>query len=437
MAIPISKFSENGCPIIWKPVGIVSLIPNPLGTDIAGNPVRFPMLPIGSYPDRTDPLNSPSEGGAVDGFVGAIIASNQNKLLSLNRSSLFNKEKKISFITFIPKLVSFLVFIALAYGSWELIKVEYQYPIDIAPFIPRWLAQSIMPIGFLFMAINILFNSYSNFKHQLLFVVITFIIFFLPVIEIISNILPIMPIAVLLILFSLLMGAPIVVGLGGLSIFFFWYDFTPIAAIPTEAYRIVVSPTLPTIPLFTLAGYILAESKASERLVKVFRNVFGWIPGGTPIIIILLCGFFTALTGGSGVTILALGGLLLPMLKKEGYSSSFSIGLITVSGSLGLLFPPSLPAIIYGVTAGVSVKDIFIGGIIPGSLLIILLSFWSIRNRSLTNAETTKFSFKNSFISIWRTKWEIMIPFNYNSITTFCNYSIIPYCLHYFLYDFR
>ena len=344
------------------------------------------------------------------GFVGAIIASNQNKLLSLNRSLLFNEEKQISFITFIPKLVSFLVFIALAYGSWELIKVEYQYPINIAPFIPRWLAQSIMPIGFLLMAINILFNSYSNFKHQLLFVVITFIIFFSPVIEIISNILPIMPIAVLLILFSLLMGAPIVVGLGGLSIFFFWYDFTPIAAIPTEAYRIVVSPTLPTIPLFTLAGYILAESKASERLVKVFRNVFGWIPGGTPIIIILLCGFFTALTGGSGVTILALGGLLLPMLKREGYNSSFSIGLITVSGSLGLLFPPSLPAIIYGVTAGVSVKDIFIGGIIPGSLLIILLSIWSIRNRSITNLKGTSFNFKNSLISIWETKWELMIP---------------------------
>ena len=377
------------------------------------------------------------------GFTGAIIASGQNKLLSLNRSSLFNKEKQISLITLLPKLISFLVFIGLAYGSWELIKVEYQYPIDIAPSIPRWLAQSIMPFGFLLMAINILVNSYQKFIHQSLFIVITIILFFSPVIEIISNIIPLAPIVSLLILYALLMGAPIVVGLGGLSIFLFWLDFTPIAAIPTEAYRIVVSPTLPTIPLFTLAGYILAESKASERLVKVFRNVFGWVPGGTPIIIILLCGFFTALTGGSGVTILALGGLLLPMLKKEGYSSSFSIGLITVSGSLGLLFPPSLPVIIYGVTAGVSVKDIFIGGIIPGSLLIILLSFWSIRNRSLTNAETTKFSFKNSFISIWRTKWELMIPViilfgvfgGYSTIVETASFTLIyVFVIEFFIY---
>ncbi|GIS53946.1 hypothetical protein Ct9H90mP29_09880 [bacterium] len=152
-------------------------------------------------------------------------------------------------------------------------------------------------------------------------------------------------------------GAPIFVGLGGLAVLMFWSEYTPISAIPAEAYRIVVSPTLPTIPLFTLAGYLLAESKASERLVKVFRELFGWIPGGTPVIIVFLCGFFTALTGGSGVTILALGGLLLPMLLKDGYSRTFSLGLITVSGSIGLLFPPSLPLIIYGVTAGVSVKD--------------------------------------------------------------------------------
>ena len=175
----------------------------------------------------------------------------------------------------------------------------------------------------------------------------------------------------------MIFGAPIFVGLGGLSIILFWADFTPLSAISAEAYRIVVSPTLPTIPLFTMAGYFLAESKASKRLIIIFQELFGWIPGGTPIIIILLCGFFTALTGGSGVTILALGGLLLPMLLKEGYSISFSLGLLTVSGSIGLLFPPSLPAIIYGVTASVSVKKVFIAGLLPGLLLIILISSWA------------------------------------------------------------
>ena len=199
-------------------------------------------------------------------------------------------------------------------------------------------------------------------------------------------------------------------GLGGAAALFFWADFIPISAIPTETYRIVVSPTLPTIPLFTLAGYLLAESKASERLVNVFRALFGWIPGGTPIIIVVLCAFFTALTGGSGVTILALGGLLLPLLLKEGYSRSFSLGLITVSGSLGLLFPPSLPAIIYGVTAGVSVKDIFIAGLIPGILLLVMMSVWSLYQGKKERIAPKPFNFKKSVKACIDTKWELVIP---------------------------
>jgi len=190
----------------------------------------------------------------------------------------------------------------------------------------------------------------------------------------------------------------------------FWADFTPISAISAETYRIVVSPTLPTIPLFTLAGYLLAESKASNRLISIFQDLFGWVPGGTPIIIILLCGFFTALTGGSGVTILALGGLLLPMLLKEGYSRSFSLGLLTVSGSIGLLFPPSLPAIIYGVTAGVSVKNVFIAGLIPGMVLIFLISGWALYQGRIKQIRLKKFSLSNSIKACNHGKWELILP---------------------------
>ena len=201
--------------------------------------------------------------------------------------------------------------------------------------------------------------------------VVASVLVFTPFSTIVSAYLPIIPVCIFIIFYSVLKGAPIMIGLGGVAIILFWNDFSPLASIPAETYRMVVSPTLPTIPLFTLGGYLLAESKASERLIIVFKEIFGWIPGGTPIIIILICAFFTALTGGSGVTILALGGLLLPLLINDGYSRLFSIGLITVSGSLGLLFPPSLPLIIYGVTAGVSVKKIFLGGLLPGLLLII------------------------------------------------------------------
>ena len=199
-----------------------------------------------------------------------------------------------------------------------------------------------------------------------------------------------------------------------LAIILFWADYTPgyLQYLQKHTWfgRIVVSPTLPTIPLFTMAGYFLAESKASKRLVLIFQELFGWIPGGTPIIIILLCGFFTALTGGSGVTILALGGLLLPMLFKEGYSKSFSLGLITVSGSIGLLFPPSLPAIIYGVTAGVSVKKVFIAGLLPGLALIVLISSYALYHGKVNRIKLKKFSFKNAIKACEKGKWELILP---------------------------
>jgi tripartite ATP-independent transporter DctM subunit len=216
---------------------------------------------------------------------------------------------------------------------------------------------------------------------------------------------------VIALLTAIVFGAPLFIGLGGLAVLFFWNDAVPIAAIPVEMYRIVVSPTLPTIPLFTLAGYILAESGASKRMIEVFRHWFGWMPGGTPVMVTVLCGFFTTLTGGSGVTILALGGLLLPMLRAENYSMRFSIGLITVSGSLGLLFPPSLPAIIYGVTAGVAINKIFLAGILPGTLLVAVVAAWGVRQGFKSGVKRKPFEARKAFVALWRAKWEVAIPF--------------------------
>ena len=345
------------------------------------------------------------------GFLGAILATRQNKLLALTRDPLFDEAEKPHLGKWIAKVTTFLVLVALTWGSWELLKIEMQYPIDIAPNIPRWVAQLIMPVGFGLMAIQVYVKSYKKHIHRISLIVVGLLFSLSAITDAIFDVLPVIWIGVFIILFALLNGAPIFVGLGGAAILFFWADYTPISAIPTETYRIVVSPTLPTIPLFTLAGYLLAESKASERLVKVFKELFGWIPGGTPVVIVILCGFFTALTGGSGVTILALGGILLPLLIKEGYSRSFSIGLITVSGSLGLLFPPSLPAIIYGVTAGVSVKSIFNAGLIPGILLLVMMSIWAIIQGKKEKIPSKPFNIKKAFQVCLKTKWELAIPF--------------------------
>ena len=344
------------------------------------------------------------------GFVGAVLATRQNKLLALTREPLFNNAERPHFGKWLAKVTTFLVLVALTWGSWELLKIEFEYPMDIAPNIPRWVAQLIMPIGFGLMAAQVYFKSYKNNIHRISLIIIGLLFSIGAITDAVFEVIPVVWIGSAIILIALGYGAPIFVGLGGMAVLLFWADYTPISAIPTEAYRIVVSPTLPTIPLFTLAGYLLAESKASERLVDVFRELFGWIPGGTPVIIVVLCGFFTALTGGSGVTILALGGLLLPLLLKEGYSRSFSLGLITVSGSLGLLFPPSLPAIIYGVTAGVSVKDVFIAGLIPGIMLVVLMSVWALYQGKKDNISPGTFNINKALKACWETKWELAIP---------------------------
>ena len=344
------------------------------------------------------------------GLLGAVLAARQNKLLALTREPLFQREKEIHLGRWLAKVTTFLVLVSLTWGSWELVKVEMEYPIDIAPNIPRWFAQIIMPLGFGLMAIQVYANSYEKQLHRITLIIIGVIFSLNGVLEVIFDMIPALHLGIIVIAVSLFFGAPIFVGLGALAVLMFWLDYTPISAIPAEAYRIVVSPTLPTIPLFTLAGYLLAESRASERLVTVFRELFGWIPGGTPVIIVLLCGFFTALTGGSGVTILALGGLLLPMLIRDGYSRSFSLGLITVSGSIGLLFPPSLPLIIYGVTAGVSIKDVFIAGLLPGTLLVLMLSSWAVIQGKKSNIKLKKFVMDSALKASWDTKWEMFLP---------------------------
>ena len=211
-------------------------------------------------------------------------------------------------------------------------------------------------------------------------------------------------------------GLPIFIVLATLSILFFlseptdWAtNFDLISTISDSAYRIVVSPTLAAIPIFTLAGYILAESNISKRLLGFFKRSLGWLPGSTVLIVVLLCAFFTALTGGSGVTILALGAILYPILIEDGYSKVFSLGLITASGSLGLLFPPSLPAIIYSVTAGINPIDLFKQGFLPALFLLLVVVLYGFYHKP-EKQESIEFNFKESIKALYVAKWEIAIP---------------------------
>jgi C4-dicarboxylate transporter DctM subunit len=206
------------------------------------------------------------------------------------------------------------------------------------------------------------------------------------------------------------LGVPLfaVIGATALAAFFF-NDIDP-SAVSVEIYRLTSAPTLLTIPLFTFAGYIMAESGAPKRLLRFAHSVLGWIPGGIAIVGLVVSAFFTAFTGASGVTIVALGGLLYPILKNEGFSEKFTMGFITTSGSLGLLFPPSLPIILYGLVAKVDIDQLFKAGIVPGILLIVVLALWSMKNgtwstkREPFNPQEIMASFKASF-------FELLLPF--------------------------
>ncbi|HET9751722.1 MAG TPA: TRAP transporter large permease [Myxococcales bacterium] len=216
-------------------------------------------------------------------------------------------------------------------------------------------------------------------------------------------------------LVAALLGAPVFVAMGGIALVLFFRDGTPVAAVSAEVYRLVASPTLPAIPLLTACGYILAESDAATRLVRFFRAVCGWMPGGIAVMVAAVCALFTTFTGGSGVTIIALGGLVYPILRKDGYSEPFSLGLVTAAGSLGLLFPPSLPVILYSVVASVGetsvpADSLYLAGLVPGLLLVVLAAAYGIYMGKKVGAGRQPFSWKEAAASAWQAKWELGLP---------------------------
>jgi tripartite ATP-independent transporter DctM subunit len=214
-----------------------------------------------------------------------------------------------------------------------------------------------------------------------------------------------------------LLGAPIFVVILALSMWGFLLAEVPLQVITIEIYRISDTPLLLALPLFTLAGYLLAESKTSTRLVNLTQALLGWVPGGLSIIAFLTCALFTAFTGASGVTIVAVGALLYPALKQVGYSERFSLGLVTTSGSLGLLLAPSLPLILYGIIAqqmGVgeafTIQQLFLAGIFPALLMVLLLSAYSLWHNRDKAIEMQPFSRTELKRALLDAKWELPLP---------------------------
>ncbi|MCG6907369.1 MAG: TRAP transporter large permease subunit, partial [Desulfobacteraceae bacterium] len=222
--------------------------------------------------------------------------------------------------------------------------------------------------------------------------------------------------ALALILLALL-GAPLFAVILAVAMAGFWSLGVDLSVIAIELYRLADTPALVALPLFTFAGYLLGESQTSRRLVRLTRALLGWMPGGLAVVAFVTCAFFTAFTGASGVTIVALGALLYPALKQAGFGEHFSMGLVTTSGSLGLLLPPSLPLILYGIIAqqlnvgrDLAIGDLFLAGILPGCLMIVLLSAWSVWVNRRHPIPLVPVSRREAWEALREAAWEIPLP---------------------------
>lgn len=313
----------------------------------------------------------------IVGMLGGAVAAREKRMLALSTVDVFLKgtlRAVLHCLTF-GFAASVAAFLCVAGVQW--IRTEIPTGALLAYGIPQWIVQSVLPVGFGLVAVRLLWAAGHTWRARATAALVVLASFALAHFEPVDPEHLVKPGLIGLAL-ATLFGAPVFVTLGGAALILLWGSGDGIGSIPIDHYRLVTNPTLPTIPLFTLAGYLLAEGGASKRLTRVFQTLFGGLRGGPAIITALLCAFFTSFTGASGVTILALGGLLMPILIDARYSDRDALGLITGAGSLGLLLPPSLPMILYAIIAKVEMQQMFLAGVLPSVLLIGLTIAWGI-----------------------------------------------------------
>ena len=345
------------------------------------------------------------------GMLGAAIAAREGKLLTLATGEFLPKGRVSAVAHVIAGAVGAMIATILMMGAIVIVQSDRAAGDMIAERAPKWIADLALPVGFGLIALRLAWRASPHRVGRAIaaggIVAGLLLNQYRAVLEN-QSFLP----WFLIVFVAGVLGAPIFTLLGGVALFASLVRGTPPAVLPLMAYQQLTTSTgIAAIPLFTLAGFLLAEGRSSERLLRLFRAWAGWAPGGTAIAAATLCAFFTLFTGGSGVTILVLGGLLLPALVGSGYRERFSIGLLTASGSLGLLFPLSLPLMLYGIVSQkASIEDLFIAGLLPGTLMLGLLALLGIREGILTRAERTPFRVREALASLWEAKWELLLP---------------------------
>ena len=341
-------------------------------------------------------------------LLGGLLAARERAHLTLSTAEAIGRAKVRAAARVFSSAVAAAVCAVLAYSAYGVVMADREQGNVLAIGVPVWVSECVMPVALGLLALRIAWSASERWPGRLVAFASIAAALALGAVPFLAPGLALPLVAVILL--AALVGAPVFVAMGGIALVLFFRDGVPVSAVTADIYRLMVSPTLPAVPLLTACGYVMAESQASQRLVRFFRALFGWMPGGVAVLVAAVCALFTTFTGGSGVTIMALGGLLLPILLKDGYKESFSLGLVTASGSLGLLLPPSLPVILYAVVANVPADSLYLAGLLPGLLLILIVAVYGmVVGRNLT-AHRQSFQLKEAWAAGWAAKWELSVP---------------------------
>src|SRR5262245_29670706 len=346
----------------------------------------------------------------IVGMLGGAIAAREDRLLALSPAQTLLKGRAKS----AARIASHTIAVAI---TSFLCVAGYQYAMAMRPLgkilvygIPVWTLLLFLPFGFGVIALRLLWHAAEKWRGRVLALVLAMAMAALVVWSPIPPERLMVP-AIVLLGVATLLGAPVFTSLGGLALILFWGHDLPVQSVPLKHYSLTTNDMLPSIPIFTLAGYFLAEGDSSKRLVRVFQALVGQFRGGPAIMTALVCAFFTSFTGASGVTILALGGVLMPVLLAAKYSERSALGLLTGAGSLGMLFPPCLPLILYAIVANhsananLTIKEMFLGGIGPGILLVAVTAWWGVRQGPKERAARTTFNWSEAWAALWDGKW--------------------------------
>jgi len=341
-------------------------------------------------------------------MLGGLLAARERAHLTLSTAEAIGKARVRDAARVFSSSVAAAVCAVLAYSAYGVVAADREQGKLLTLGLPVWVSECIMPLALGLLALRLAWMASPRWGGRAVALAAIAAGLSLGAVPGLGPALASPLVGVILV--AALVGAPVFVAMGGIALVLFFRDGVPVSAVTADIYRLMVSPTLPAVPLLTACGYVLAESQASQRLVRFFRALFGWMPGGVAVLVASVCALFTTFTGGSGVTIMALGGLLLPILLKDGYREGFSLGLVTASGSLGLLLPPSLPVILYAVVANVPADSLYLAGLLPGLLLILIVAAYGVfTGRRLTTMRQS-FVLREALSAGWAARWELSVP---------------------------